>query len=228
MVSVIIPCGGKSTRMGGIDKLFLEIEGISVIERTVMPFADVNSIKEIILCCSDSFKSKFYSVLKSNFKVPVKFAPNGETRQQSVANGFKIVDNTCNFVCVHDGARPLISSDTISKAILDAKKYGSSVVCVPCKDTVKISDNFGYVKETPPRDTLFLTQTPQIFSYKKYKEALEFSWKNSLDFTDDSQLFEALGIMPHITVGDYSNIKITTPEDIAVAQQILKFNKSKG
>lgn len=228
MISVIIPCGGKSTRMGGVDKLFLKINGLTTIERTILAFSQIEIVKEIIVCCSDTFETKVKDLIKSDINKLLKFAPNGNTRQESVYNGFSIANNSCNFICVHDGARPLISTDTIIKAVSDAKEYGSAVVCVPCKDTVKISDGFGTVRETPSRERLFLTQTPQIFKYEQYEKSITFARKNLLDFTDDSQMFETIGIMPHITIGEYSNIKITTPEDVVIAEQILKQKDLKG
>lgn len=227
MISVIIACGGSSTRMGGINKLLLELDGMTVCERTIRAFCDIPDVGEIILSCSLEFKNAFLEKLTGEIPVKLKFAPNGDTRQKSVSNGISLCDDSCELVCVHDGARPLILKDTIIKVICDAKEFGASVVCVPCKDTVKIADKNGNVFNTPPRETLFLTQTPQIFSLKKYKEALDFAKEKGLDFTDDSQLFEAVGIMPHITVGEYTNIKITTPEDIIIAKQILAERKEK-
>lgn len=227
MISVIIACGGNSTRMGGINKLLLDLEGMTVCERTVRAFCDIPDVREIILTCSLEFKNAFLEKLTGEIPVKLKFAQNGETRQKSVENGILSCDENSQLVCVHDGARPLILKDTIIKAISDAKEYGASVVCVPCKDTVKVADSKGNVCNTPPRETLFLTQTPQIFILKKYKEALNFAKEKGLDFTDDSQLFEAVGEMPHITVGDYTNIKITTPDDIIIAKQILAVRKEK-
>ena len=227
MISVIVASGGSSTRMGGVNKLLLELEGMTVCERTIRAFCDIEGVSEIIITCSESFKEEIFSKLKEEIPVSLKFAPNGSTRQKSVENGIGVCDENNSLVCIHDGARPLVLNETIEKAISDAREYKASVVCVPCKDTVKVSDSNGNVKETPPRENLYLTQTPQIFDLSMYKEALEFANKNGLDFTDDSQLFEAVGIMPHITVGDYSNIKITTPEDIIIAKQILNSRKEK-
>lgn len=228
MVSVIMACGGNSTRMGGVNKLLMKIDGITVLERAMLAFCQVKAVDEIIICCSESFKDEFQRAMTVEIPITLKFAPNGDTRQKSVSNGFLACDSQCKYVCVHDGARPLITKEIIQTAIEDAVKYESAVVCVPCKDTIKVSDVNGTIVETPPRNRLFMAQTPQIFKYDKYKEAVLFSEKCGFDFTDDSQLFEAMGIMPHITMGDYSNLKITTPEDVSVAQQIImQKNKSK-
>ena len=225
MVSVIIACGGNSTRMGGTNKLLMKLDGMTVIEKTVRAFCEINNVSEIILCCCEALEKEISKTFLKNISKPVKFAPNGETRQKSVANGFEVCDKRNDLVCIHDGARPLILEETIKKSICDALKYGSSVVCVPCKHTVKISADNGSVKQTPAREKLFLTQTPQIFRTSQYQDALEFAKEKGEDFTDDSQLFEAMGIMPHITVGEYSNIKITTPEDIILANQLIKQRK---
>lgn len=222
MVSVILACGGSSTRMGGVNKLFMELDGMTVVERTILAFDAIDEVSEIVLCCSEEFGRELTERIKIKINKPLKLAPNGKTRQQSVFNGFEACDSKSELVCIHDGARPLVLTSTIKKAFADAREFQSAVVCVPCKDTVKLSDGKGTVQETPPRERLFLTQTPQVFRCDKYKEAVLFARKNGNDYTDDSQLFEAMGIMPHITVGDYSNIKITTPEDIAVASQLLR------
>lgn len=228
MVSVILACGGNSTRMGGINKLLLKLDGITVIERTMLEFCKVKAVDELIVCSSEAFKDELLRTMTSEIPITLKFAPNGETRQKSVSNGFAMCDSQCRLVCVHDGARPLVTKEIIESAIEDALKYSCAVVCVPCKDTIKVSDANATIVETPPRNRLFMTQTPQIFEYDKYHEAVVFAEKCGFDFTDDSQLFEAMGIMPHITIGDYGNIKITTPEDIAVAQQILMQRGRKG
>lgn len=225
MVSVIIACGGSSSRMGGINKLLMKLGEMTVLERTISAFCEIDSVGEIILACSEEFKRDFQKIKRAEFSKPIVFAQNGETRQKSVANGFYSCNENADLVCIHDGARPLILRKTIEKAISDAEKFGSSVVCVPCKDTVKLADESGNVMQTPPRDRLFSTQTPQIFLKEEYKTALAYAEENGFDFTDDSQLFEAIGKRPHITAGDYSNIKITTVEDIALAEQYLSQNR---
>lgn len=228
MISVILACGGRSTRMGGKNKLFMKIGDIYVIERTIAAFDRFDEVGEIILCCSEDFKNEFIKRVTMDFSTEIKFAPNGGTRQKSVFNGFRQCSPESELVCIHDGARPLISAETIRSAFFDANKHGSAVVCVPCNDTVKVSDGNGRITETPPRNRLFLTQTPQVFSCEIYKEAIAFAEKCGFDFTDDSQLLEAMGIMPHITLGEYSNIKITTPEDLAIAEQFIRGRYAKG
>lgn len=228
MVSVILACGGSSTRMGGKNKLFMQLGDMTVIERTILAFDSINEVDEIIISCSDDFREEFIKSVHIDFEKKIRFAKNGHSRQQSVFNGFEATSGTSRLVCIHDGARPLISTETIRSAFSDALKYGSAVVCVPAKDTIKISDGNGRITETPPRNRLFLTQTPQVFTCDIYKEAVEFAKKCGFDFTDDSQLLEAMGIMPHITMGEYSNIKITTPEDIVVAQNFLHGRYLKG
>lgn len=221
MVSVILACGGSSSRMGGNNKLLMKIGGLTVIERTILAFDDIEDVGEIIISCPENFKDDFYRNVTSVFKKEIRFVAGGPTRQLSVANAFRACDPASRLVCIHDGARPLISEETIRLALADGEKYGSAIVCVPCKDTIKVSDGNGRIVETPPRNRLFSAQTPQVFTYDAYKEAVGFSETCGFDFTDDSQLLEAMGISTHITVGEYSNIKITTPEDIPLAEQLL-------
>ena len=221
MVAVILACGGSSTRMGGKNKLFMPLGDITVIERTILAFDNIDEVREIILCGGEDFRENFVKSVHLDFKKQIKFAKGGKTRQTSVFNGFETVSEDCSLVCIHDGARPLVNADTIRSAFADAVKYGSAVVCVPVKDTVKLADADGRIAETPPRNRLFLTQTPQVFPVDVYKEAVLFANKCGFDFTDDSQLLEAMGIMPHITLGEYSNLKITTPEDIIIAEHFL-------
>lgn len=225
MVSVILACGGNSTRMGGKNKLLMEIGGLTVIERTMLAFDGISQVGEMIVSCRSDLKDQFYKVRTAEFSKEPIFVTGGDTRQESVFAAFRACDPKAGLVCIHDGARPLVSPETIELAIADAQKYGSAIVCVPCKDTIKVSDGNGRITETPPRNRMFSAQTPQIFSYDIYKEAVEFAGKCGFDFTDDSQLLEAMGITPHITVGEYSNIKITTPEDIPVAEHLLRIDR---
>lgn len=123
-------------------------------------------------------------------------------------------------IAVHDGARPLIKPEHIEKTIKDASVFGGAVLGVPVKDTIKVVRD-GLIEDTPHRPSLYITQTPQVFKRRLYFEGVDFALEHELDFTDDCQLIEAVGIKVCMTVGDYTNIKITTPEDIKIAQLLL-------
>lgn len=220
--SVIIVSAGKSTRMGGINKQFLEINNIPVIVRSIKAFDDIDNVCEIIIVTNkDSMNDLNDTLTKYTFSRPIKITEGGETRQQSVFNGFKLVSDECDFVAIHDGARPLVSKNAILAVFEDAKAHKASTLGVPVKDTIKVV-NDGFICDTPDRSTLFITQTPQVFEKNLYKNGVEYALKNSMDFTDDCQLIEAIGTKVFMTVGDYTNIKITTPEDIQLAELFLK------
>jgi 2-C-methyl-D-erythritol 4-phosphate cytidylyltransferase len=124
-------------------------------------------------------------------------------------------------LAIHDGARPLVQTKYIDKTIQDASVFGGATLGAPVKDTIKVvNDNL--IVDTPYRPHLYLTQTPQVFRRALYFEAVTFAREHNLDFTDDCQLVEALGSKVYMTEGEYTNIKITTPEDIAIAQLLLR------
>ncbi len=222
MLSVIIVSGGKSSRMNGINKQFIELCGIPVIIRSIKAFDNINEICEIIVVASsENLEAMKVLIAKNSFNKKIKITVGGETRQQSVFNGFKLIDDKSEFVAIHDGARPLISRNSIEKLIENVKLYHATTVGVSVKDTIKVVEN-GFIKSTPKRDTLFITQTPQVFEKKLYTECVESAIKSGLDFTDDCQLVENIGNKVFMTIGEYSNIKITTPEDIKLAENLLK------
>ena len=222
MLSVIIVSGGKSSRMNGINKQFIELCGIPVIIRSIKAFDNIDEICEIIVVTStENLDTMKKLISEYNFNKKIKITVGGETRQQSVFNGFKQVDDKSEYVAIHDGARPLISRNIIEQLIENVKLYRATTVGVPVKDTIKVVQD-GFIKSTPKRDTLFITQTPQAFEKKLYTESVEGAIKSGLDFTDDCQLVENIGYKVFMTIGEYSNIKITTPDDIKLAENLLK------
>lgn len=221
-ISAVIVAAGSSTRMNaGISKQLLKIGGKRVLEHTAAAFAESDAVDEIIIVCPskdiDEFKSLF---AKNELPVPIKFTTGGKTRQQSVGNGMALASEKCDIVAVHDGARPLVKPYDIRRVIEDAVVFGAAALGVPVKDTIKIAEN-DTVVSTPPRDKLFIIQTPQVFYKAAYEKAYEKALSEGRDFTDDCQLIESVGGKVHITRGDYTNIKITTAEDIAVAEAFL-------
>lgn len=220
-VNVIIPCGGVSSRMG-FDKLVYELEGEAVIIRVIRAFADIDNVSRIIIpVCKEQRESIEKTVKAENFTAEIVFAEGGETRQQSVKNAAKMLSDKCEWICIHDGARPLISREVIEKCIEDAKDTGAAVVCVPVKDTIKEAKD-GFCICTPDRSELFAAQTPQVIARAIYERAIDRAEQLGAEYTDDVSLCEAIGIRPKITLGDYANIKLTTPEDIEIARQYIK------
>ena len=147
--------------------------------------------------------------------------PGGATRQESVLNGVRAASKETKLFAIHDGARPLVKPEHIAAVIHDAEVFGGATLGVPVKDTIKVV-NDGLIVDTPYRPNLYSTQTPQVFQKRIYFEAVDFALEHHLDFTDDCQLAEAINCKVYMTVGDYTNLKITTPEDIFIARMLLE------
>lgn len=220
MSNVTIVLGaGSGTRMK-IDKskLLLEINGKTVIERSVEAFLNIDGIDRVIVTARDFDIEQFSKLINDE---RVSFVVGGSTRQESVKNAVMSVDEA-DLVIIHDGARPLILKEDIEKTIESAKQFGASAVGVPVKDTIKVIDDNSVVISTPDRSKLFAVQTPQIFSFEMYKKALGKAEQDNMDFTDDCQLIEYIGGKVKMVQGSYDNIKITTPDDISLAENILR------
>lgn len=223
--SVVIVCAGNSTRMGGVNKILLPLGERLVIGVTMKAFQACESVKEIVIVAKDSdipiIKAEAQSAGITKLSA---CTVGGDTRQSSVINGVRCISKDTELIAIHDGARPLVKPEHIEKVIKDASVFGGATLGVPVKDTIKTVDG-GLITDTPPRSSLYITQTPQIFKKKLYFEGIDFALEHGLDFTDDCQLVEAIGGKVYMTVGDYTNIKITTPEDIKLAEVLLEMRK---
>lgn len=219
--SVIIVCAGNSTRMGGVNKILMPLGDRLVIGVTMQAFQACGSVSEIVIVAreADIPAIKAEAEAAGITKLTV-CTVGGATRQESVINGVKQISKEAQLVAVHDGARPLVKPEHIEKVIKDASVFGGATLGVPVKDTIK-TVNDGLISDTPPRKFLYITQTPQIFKRQLYFEGIDFALEHGLDFTDDCQLVEAIGGKVAMTTGDYTNIKITTPEDIKLAEVLL-------
>ncbi len=220
--SVIIVCAGNSTRMQGVNKILLPLGKTNVIGNTLMAFEKCESVKDIVVVCREADEEEIRKTAESlNISKLHAFARGGETRQKSVTNGLRKIVADTELIAIHDGARPLVKPEHIEHVIKDASVFGGATLGVPVKDTIKVV-NDGLIEDTPSRSSLYITQTPQIFKRRLYFEGVDFATEHELDFTDDCQLIEAIGTKVYMTVGDYKNIKITTPEDIEIAETLLK------
>lgn len=217
-VAIILGAGSGTRMKSEKSKLLLEINGMTVIERTVKTFSELAEIDEIIVVCRESDIDAFEDVLINH---DISYVFGGATRQESVMNAMNVIDD-CDFVIIHDGARPLVTANEILKTLDNAVLYGASAVGVPVKDTIKVIDDDKRIVDTPDRSSLIAIQTPQIFDYYMYIKAVRKAQKEGKDFTDDCQLVENYDKPVFVTIGEYGNIKITTPEDIPMAKAILE------
>ena len=214
-VSCIIVAAGNGTRMGGvINKVFLPLGESTVIEHTINAFKKVEEIDDIVLVTRECD-------IEECRKYNIKIVKGGKTRQQSVYNGLMCVKNS-DIVLIHDGARALILPETIKSVIEDTKKFGASAVGVSSKDTLKFVDEDGFIKETIDRTKVYNIQTPQVFITKDIIKAHEKAIEDNFEATDDCALYEKYIGKIKITEGSYDNIKLTTPEDMDIAENILK------
>lgn len=223
---VIIPAAGSGTRMGkNSNKLFMEIEGKPVIERTVECFSGTDA--ELILVTNEE---NFDALVTLSGKYPriSKVVLGGASRTESVYKGFLALEELgagdSDMVFIHDGARCLLSSDVISNCIEGLKKNDVCVAGVAAKNTIKTVRD-GYVDKLLDRSSLVEIQTPQCFRYHILRDSYANAVEKGIEATDDTALSEALGIPTLIVEGCYRNIKITTPEDILMAAALLKANK---
>lgn len=225
-VSALIVAAGNATRMQGIDKQFLELDGVPVLLRTVMEFANSPWIQEIVIATKEENIPIVFSMLKE-YNVPkIKdIVCGGKTRADSVVSALQRVSKESEWVAIHDGARPLVTSQVIETTLHKAFEYGAAATGVKVKDTIKQVNQEQQIVSTPERSTLWAVHTPQIFKTIDYKNALA-TVPNSQNFTDDCKLMEEAGTPVYMVEGSYENIKITTPEDIILAEAILKGRKN--
>ena len=214
----VIVAAGNGTRMGtDKSKLLLEIGGKTVIERTVETFENMAEIDEIIVVCRECDFEEFSRLLPGE---NISFVFGGATRQQSVKNAVDTIEE-CDYIIIHDGARPLVLADTVIRTLDKAQTNQAAAVGVYVKDTVKLVDDDLNIAGTPNRKYLVSIQTPQIFDFKLYKNALDAAVSQGRDYTDDCQLVENIGSKVSVVIGEYDNIKITTKSDIPLAESFL-------
>lgn len=219
---VIIVAAGNSSRMQGMNKQFFEVGGVPVIARTMSAFQNSTLISKIILVTKEEFIADMQKIaLKYNISKLTDIVVGGNDRFSSVLNGFECLNDDDLKVLIHDGARPFVNSVIIGNVCAALQNFDASVCAVPLKDTVKTVNDDGTVNNTPDRTKLFSVQTPQGVDVKLYKRAASNITDTSV-ITDDASVMELAGHIVKIVKGDYKNIKITTPEDIVLAEAFLK------
>ncbi len=229
MVVALIAGAGKGNRMKHHpqyiqNKLFINIKGKPIIFYTLNRFEECNLIDEIYLVLDkESIESQEKDIKNFGIKKLKKIIVGGKTRGESVYKGLKEIPRETKFVSIHDGARPFVSKEKIEEVIKGAYDTGASILAIPLFDTLKEIDGNNYIKGTLPREKYVRVQTPQVFKTEIIKEAYEkLGVKEGFKNTDEASLVEKMGHKIKVIWGEASNIKITTPFDLRLAEIIIK------
>lgn len=211
----IIMAAGSGTRMGlGRNKVLVPVAGKSALERSVAAFSGLVDGTIVVINPED------IEIIRG-MELAAQIVSGGTTRQQSVLAGLRALPGDADIVLIHDAARPNISTQVILRCLLSARTFGSGVASVPVKDTIKQTGAEGYVIVTPSRDALRAAQTPQAFSAQGLRQAIETLEARGETATDDAGAMEAVGLPVRLVDGDYTNIKLTTPEDMRMLEALF-------
>jgi len=217
----IVPSAGSGRRLGArTKKPFVLLGGRPLITYALKALDSSRRIDGIIIAVEPSCEARFRRLVKRyNFKKVIAIIHGGATRSESVRNCLKAIDPSYSMVLIHDGARPFVEEHTIEACVSAARKFGASLAAVPEIDTVKLADARSFVKRTVDRKKVFRAQTPQVFRLDVLMKAYGSGPKEGV--TDDSSLVEDRGTKVKIVMGSYRNIKITTREDLKMAEALL-------
>ena len=215
----VIAAAGASERMAGLDKLFQPVNGRPILARVLDCMQGCAVIDAIVVVLAETNASHFERMRNGeDWSKISSICSGGIRRQDSVKAGLDLLAG-CRWVVIHDGARPLITTSLIERGVAEAKVHGAAIAAVPVKETIKRTSPEGFVLETPVREGLWTIQTPQVFDYELIRRAHQLV---SEDVTDDAAMIEKLGHPVKLYPGSYENIKVTTPEDLVMAEAILR------
>ena len=219
-VGAVIVAAGKSQRMAGLDKVLARLGGKPLLVRVIDAFQMCDSVDQIVLVLSEQNMGKVRGLIarQQGWSKKTEICFGGERRQDSVLAGLDRLDQ-CDWVIIHDGARPLVTVDLINHGLEEAIETGAAAAAVPVTDTIKVAGADRLVQQTPSRDDLWAVQTPQVFRFDIIAEAYE---QAKGEVTDDATLVERSGYRVKLYMGSYDNIKITTPDDLVVAEAFLR------
>lgn len=220
-ICVLIPAAGEGSRMDtSVKKPYLIIAKKPILSHTIDRFEQNSAIDDIFVIVDKSdFETCNTTVLAPyRYRKVRELIAGGETRQASVFNGLRALSNDVDFVIVHDGVRPFITDEVIFKCLTASKKWGAAVSAVPVKDTIKVANHQQFIDHTPDRDQLWRVQTPQAFRKSLLMDAHKTAIQNSFTASDDAALVEKLGSPVKLIRGSYKNVKLTTPEDLQIAE----------
>lgn len=224
--TAIVPAAGSGRRMGE-DKLLLPLCGVPVVIHTLRALEQCPSIDEILVVTRLDLVEPLSALCHEHgLKKVSKILVGGETRAHSVMAGIQQVGQETGWVAIHDGARPLVTRELVEEVIARGKACGAAAPAVPVKDTIKRATG-GMVEETIDRATLYAIQTPQVFDVGLIQGALSKALEEGATLTDDCSAVERLGMTVALSAGSYENIKVTTPEDMAIAEGLLQWRAEK-
>ena len=228
LLTVIVPAAGAGRRMGfGKNKAFITIRDVPLLVLCMKMLAETGMVRRVIVVTRAWEITETERMLKEyqpDFFPDINWlvTAGGRERQYSVANGLALVTDESGYVAVHDGARPFAGTEVFARTFARAKEFGAAIAAVPLKDTVKVVDARGIVVSTPERSSLCAVQTPQIFEINVLRKGYDFLKEHPVAVTDDASLVEASGHPVAVAEGSYENIKVTTPEDLLLAEKILE------
>ena len=227
LLTVIVPAAGAGRRMGfGKNKAFITIRDIPLLVLCMKMLAETGMVRRVIVV-TRAWEITETELMLREYQdrfpgISWQVTAGGRERQDSVANGLALIADESGYVAVHDGARPFAGTEVFARTFARAKECGAAIAAVPLKDTAKIVDARGIVVSTPDRSSLCAVQTPQIFEINVLRKGYSFLKEHPVAVTDDASLVEASGHPVAVAEGSYENIKVTTPEDLLLAEKILE------
>ena len=214
----MVVAAGKSSRMGGVDKIFAPILGLPLISYSLAQFETFAPVIEVALVLDQASLERGETLVQQHgYRKVTRVCGGGTRRQDSVRSGLESL-GPCDWVIIHDGARPCLDQSMLQRGLEAAQEWGAAVAGVLVKDTIKVASSQHVVLETPARENLWAAQTPQVFRYSLLCDAHQRCQES---FTDDAAMLESLGHPVKMFLGSYENLKVTTPEDVAVAEVFL-------
>jgi 2-C-methyl-D-erythritol 4-phosphate cytidylyltransferase len=221
---VILPAAGQSSRFGDprTKKIYHDLDGRAVWLRAIEPFVNRDDVAQIVLAIAPEDREVFERRYRANVAfMNIKVIDGGKERADTVARAIAAIDGRCDYVAIHDAARPCLAVELVDAVFAAAKRHGAALLAVPVSDTIKRANPAGESAETVARAGLYLAQTPQVFKRTLLEQAYQEREKIGARVTDDCQLVEALGHTCAIVAGSPLNIKITTAVDLKLAAAIL-------
>lgn len=223
-VTAIVPAAGEGSRFGGtVRKQFIALNGLPILSHTLRALAASRALAAMIVVVPPGEESRGRDALSlARVDIETEVISGGQERQDSVYKGLQRAKPGTDMVLIHDGVRPFVSREVVLATIEGAEEWGAAVAAVPVTDTIKRVDTGGLVVDTPARGQLWAVQTPQVFRYTLLMRAHQSVRELGIVVTDDAALVERIGVKVKVVRGSYENIKITSEEDLPLADLILR------